>query len=48
MGISRKRAVERAKRKQLKETMKWIMLPVTIADALLPKKKKRKRKKKLW
>ena len=48
MGISRKRAVERAKRKQLKQTMKWVILPVTIADALLPKKKKRKRKKKLY
>lgn len=48
MGISRRRAVERAKRKQLKETFKWIMLPVTIADALLPKKKKRKRKRKLF
>ena len=43
MGISRKRAVERAKRKQRKETMKWVMLPVTIAVALLPKKKKKKK-----
>lgn len=48
MSISRRKAVERAKRKQLDETMKWVFLPVTIADALLPKKKKRKRKKKLW
>lgn len=48
MSISRRKAVERARKKQLKETMKWVMLPVTIADALLPKKKKRRRKRKIF
>ena len=48
MGISRKRAVERHKRKELEKTLKWIVAPPVIAGALLfgvKKKKKRKKKK---
>ena len=49
MGISRKKAVERARRKQREEAFKWIAAPIAIAGALLlgaGKKKKKKRRKK--
>ena len=47
MSISRRKAVERYKRKQLKQTLNWIVYPTAIAGALLfgkPPKKRRKKK----
>ena len=47
MGISRVRAVQRHKKKELEKTLKWIIYPPVIAGALLfgkPTKKRRKKK----
>ena len=47
MGISRVRAVQRHKKKELEKTLKWIVYPPVIAGALLfgkPTKKRRKKK----
>ena len=47
MGISRARAVQRYKKKELEKTLKWIVYPPVIAGALLfgkPTKKRRKKK----
>ena len=47
MGISRVRAVQRYKKKQLEKTLKLILYPPIIVGALLlgkPTKKRRKKK----
>ena len=47
MGISRVRAVQRHKKKELEKTLKWIVYPPVVAGALLfckPTKKRRKKK----
>ena len=47
MGLSRVRAVQRHKKKELEKTLKWIVYPPAIAGALLfgqPNKKRRKKK----
>ncbi len=47
MGISRVRAVQRHKKKELEKTLKWIVYPSAIAGALLfgkPNKNEEKRK----
>ena len=46
MGISRVKAVQRHKKKELEKTLKWIVYPPAIAGALLfsPPKKRRKKK----
>jgi hypothetical protein len=46
MSISRRKAVERYKRKQLKQTLNWIVYPTAIAGALLFGKTPKKRRKK--
>ena len=47
MGISRVRAVQRYKKKELEKTLKWIVYPPVVAGALLfgkaPKKRRRKK-----
>ena len=48
MGISRVRAVQRHKKKELEKTLKWIVYPPAIAGALQfgqPNKKRRKKKR---
>ena len=50
MGISRVRAVQRHKKKELEKTLKWIVYPPVVAGALLfgkPPKKRRKKKSSL-
>ena len=50
MSISRRKAVERYKRKQLKKTLNWIVYPTVVAGALVfgkPAKKHRKKKSSL-
>ncbi len=46
MGISRVRAVQRNKKKELEKTLKWIIYPPVIAGALLFGKSTKKRRKK--
>lgn len=49
MSISRRKAVERARRKQREEAFKWIAVPIAIAAvALGAGKKKKPRKKKIF
>ena len=50
MSISRRKAVERARRKQREEAFMWIAAPIAIAAVALGvvKKKKKPRKKKIF
>jgi hypothetical protein len=48
MGVTRMRRVRAAKKKETERALKWILLPPTVAGALLlgvGKKKKPRRKK---
>ena len=48
MGVTRMKAVQRHKKKELEKALKMIVYPPTVVGALLfgvPKKKNRRRKK---